>query len=206
MRSAPDLDGEIDNTDLVLWYELDELDELDGKSVLDISGHEHHGTCRTTCPAIVDGYVEEALDFSGSTVIDVPPLEALETFTLTGWIWLPDATTALQCMVRERPGLGLPAWRICASPAEVRFITGTHALQIGTPIPTSTWVHVAVSWNALDKAVYVNGRLRGSVAAAGTTIANRLAIGAFLGHVDDLRIYRRALGAAEIDALYTELL
>src|SRR5688572_22745761 len=56
---------------LVLWYALD---EVTGKTTLDTSGNELHGKCRTTCPAIVDGYVEEAADFSASAVIDVPTL------------------------------------------------------------------------------------------------------------------------------------
>ena len=183
--------------DLVLWYELD---DVAGKTVLDISGNELHGNCRTTCPTVIDGYVEHALDFSSITIIDIPALAPLDTFTVTGWIWIPKTAT-LQCPVRS-----IAPWRICASPTELRFITGAHTLQVAAPIATETWVHVAVQWDGTRKSIYLDGALLGSVTAAGTTFAERLFVGAFLGHVDDFRVYRRALTAAEVDALYTELL
>ena len=196
---TPGVDGVATRGDLALWYELDDVGT--DKRVLDISGNEMHGLCRTTCPAIVEGYVAAALDFSPLTIIDIPKLEALDTFTVAGWIWLP-ANSPLQCPLRST----LSTWRVCVSPTEARFSTGTHTLQVTTSIATARWVHIAVAWDGTMKSLYVDGRLAGSVAAAGTTFAQQLWIGAFLGHIDDLKIYRRALAPAEVDALYTEIL
>ena len=84
---GPDLDVvRWSSPDSVLWYELDGV--AADRTILDISGNELHGICRTTCPAIVEGYAEHALDFSSLTIIDVPKLDrlGLDAFTLSAWI------------------------------------------------------------------------------------------------------------------------
>ena len=188
------------NDDLVLWYELD---EITNKTVLDISGREHHGICRTICPNIIDGYVEEAADFSGSTLIDAATGK-LDTFTVSLWLWIPP--TGLQCVFRERPISTTAPVRICAGPNEVRFQTGTHTLQATLAVPTSTWIHVAVIWDGVAKSIYVDGHLVGTVEAAGTFLSEQFSVGAFLGHVDDFRIYSKALSLDEIRALNVDLI
>jgi hypothetical protein len=83
------------------------------------------------------------------------------------------------------------------------------------PIPEKTWTHVASTYDGATLKIYINGVLDNSKAVTGATCANKdvLAIGAkykpsgpiyeaFLdGALDDLRIYKRALTAAEIIAI-----
>lgn len=82
-------------------------------------------------------------------------------------------------------------------------------------IPANRWVHVASSYDGATLRLYVNGTLDRTLAVSGRTCANTmpLIIGAkfrpdtrelealFDGRIDDLRVYDRALSAAQIRAV-----
>jgi Concanavalin A-like lectin/glucanases superfamily len=82
-------------------------------------------------------------------------------------------------------------------------------------VPVGTWTHVAGTYNGSTLTVWVNGVRAGSRAISGTTCKNNLplVVGAksnpdkglleafWDGALDDVRIYRRALTAAEIRGL-----
>jgi hypothetical protein len=85
-------------------------------------------------------------------------------------------------------------------------------LDSGVVLPTNTWTHVASTYNGSTLTVWVNGSRAGSRPVTGRTCSNNrpLAVGAknypgagileafWDGQLDDIRIYRRALSAAEI--------
>jgi hypothetical protein len=87
-------------------------------------------------------------------------------------------------------------------------------------IPAYTWVHVAGTYDGSALRIYVNGVLDASRPVTGTTCANSepLAVGAknrtvtgvteayFDGRLDDVRVYGRALSAAEIKTVRTSAL
>jgi hypothetical protein len=88
-------------------------------------------------------------------------------------------------------------------------------LDSAQPIPTSTWTHVAGTYNGSTLKVWINGVLSASRSVAGRTCSNNepLAIGAknlpskglleafWDGQLDEVRIYNRALYASEIKNL-----
>ena len=88
-------------------------------------------------------------------------------------------------------------------------------LDSNVTIPTNTWTHVASTYNGSTLTVWINGARAGSMAVTGRTCSNNrpLAVGAknypaaglleafWDGQLDDIRIYRRALSAAEIRGL-----
>lgn len=88
-----------------------------------------------------------------------------------------------------------------------------------SPVPTSdigSWVHLCGVFDGSTYFIYRNGALAGSIADTTTPPANidtPWAIGGrapqpdslerlMNGEIDDLRLYGRALGAGEVDALY----
>lgn len=87
-------------------------------------------------------------------------------------------------------------------------------------LPANTWVHVAGTYDGTALRIYVNGALNATLAVTGATCANTepLGIGAknrtatgvveayFDGRIDDLRVYNRALSAAEIKTVRTSAL
>jgi hypothetical protein len=84
-------------------------------------------------------------------------------------------------------------------------------------LPANTWVHVAGTYDGASLRIYVNGALNASMAVTGSTCSNTepLGIGAknrtatgvveayMDGRIDDLRVYSRALSAAEIKTVRT---
>jgi hypothetical protein len=84
----------------------------------------------------------------------------------------------------------------------------TDQLVRGSPVtPVGTWTHVAATYDGSTLRVYVNGGLQGSKAVSGPiqTSGGPLRLGGnsvwgewFAGLIDDVRVYNRALGAAEI--------
>ena len=84
------------------------------------------------------------------------------------------------------------------------------AVRDATAIPLGTWTHLATTYDGTTLRVYVNGVQVGSLAATGTIASStgQVTIGGnsvwgeyFAGAVDDVRIYNRALSAAEITSL-----
>jgi hypothetical protein len=81
--------------------------------------------------------------------------------------------------------------------------------SMGSALPLGQWSHVAVIFNGTQAQFYVNGALVATrpVAASITARGNQLRIGAdantqqfYKGAIDDLRIYKRALTASEVQA------
>jgi hypothetical protein len=83
----------------------------------------------------------------------------------------------------------------------------------GPALPVGTWSHLAVTFDGTTIRLYVNGTLRSSFAASGAIAASTapLRIGGnnvftspgtefFAGLIDEVRVYSRALSAAEIAA------
>ena len=79
-------------------------------------------------------------------------------------------------------------------------------------IPIDTWTHVAFSYDGNYLKLYLNGVLdavskevSGTINPAGTNLAignNLSKTRGFKGIIDEVRIYNRALNAAEIKRLY----
>jgi len=87
------------------------------------------------------------------------------------------------------------------------------AVSSSTTLPTNTWTHVALTREGTAWKLYVNGDYKHTGTTNPNTPAGSTLIGAgttpelnnFNGLIDDVRIYDRALSAAEIQALYQGL-
>ena len=92
----------------------------------------------------------------------------------------------------------------------------------GAPLPLNQWTHVAVTFDGANAMFYINGAPTGSGAfsfgylydapfAIGASGANpdatnpniRTGVNSFNGSLDEVRVYDRALSAAEVTALMT---
>ncbi len=80
-------------------------------------------------------------------------------------------------------------------------------------LPMNSWTHIALTWNGSNYVAYVNGTQRATGTYTGLSTLNSYAdIGntgmrsdsreAFMGSVDDVRIYNRALTSSEIASVY----
>jgi hypothetical protein len=213
---------------LVLHYPMETL--VQG-TVADDSGSalDGHVVAQSGAPRLVaslSGY-GKALALTGAQhqYVDVPrsPLLDVDTYTLSAWVrytGVQNDQTLDRWEVLEKAGA---YWINIRTDGKVRvggFFGGCtnpawQYLDSNVTVPVGTWTHVAGTYNGSTLAVWVNGVRAGSRSISGTTCQNNLplAVGAksnpakglleafWDGALDDVRIYRRALTAAEIRGL-----
>jgi len=85
------------------------------------------------------------------------------------------------------------------------------AVVSNAAIPAGTFTHIAMTWDGANLRVYINGALDNvaptTMSAIGTNthdlrIGNATALG-FLGRIDEVSLYDRALSGAEISAIFS---
>jgi hypothetical protein len=188
------------------------FEEGAGTTVGDASGSGNTGTISgATWTA---GHSGTALSFDGIndwvTIADAASLDLTTGMTLEAWVNPANINTWRTVVLKETLGglayalyssndFGLPA-------GFVRIGQDVGATNL-TSIPLNTWTHLAVTYDGTTLRLFVNG-VQGAATVAGGSIAQSaevLRIGGnavwnefFNGRIDDVRIYRRALSAAEI--------
>ena len=203
----------------VLIHDLSQVlylpfDHDDGDKARDRSGHKNHGTLYG--PARVAGKVADALSFDGENdYVDVPTSPSLVSFTqfsIAAWIKMPDHTDTQAYVIARKAANDYLAQIMPDGKALVGAnLIGTGFVSVlgNTVVDDDVWHHVAGVYDGVDLRVYVEGSLdKTPVSATGTVLdSNRpLGIGDYFpypsepakGIIDELRIYNRALSAAEI--------
>jgi autotransporter-associated beta strand protein len=205
---------------LRLHLTLDDRDVV-GTVAYDSAGPPFHDGTLYNGPTQNAGRVGTALDFNGtSSYIGLGNPSALNfagRITLAAWV-RPLATDGLRniLMHGHRTGpsqeLGL---RISAGQYQVLAWNGAdHSTSFAVPPgDLDTWVHLAGCYDGTVWRLYRNGVQVGSRtdAVGAITVSENWAVGArgtgterfFKGGIDDVMIWNRALGGAEIGLLYS---
>ena len=197
------------------------MDEGSGSYATDFSGKNNAGVFPggTANPTWVDGKRGKALSFDGSNDY-VAITNANSTLKLTSsdgtfsaWV-KPNTISGFDGIIGNNFGSG---WWFILNAGKIAFWAATDAAvyDSNTVVPNGQWTHILVTYNNASKTAtfYKNGVFDGSQVTAntigngGTTfyIGNDGRDGAgypFDGLIDEVRIYNRALTAAEIQALY----
>jgi len=196
----------ISDPDLICWWKLD---EGQGTSVLDWSGHGYHATF-TGQPQWVEGYDGAALNFNGfgdSVIYSLDSEETWPAYTVVLWA---KANVLMQsnnsCLFSNHTtyATDTPSMQVSFDPANNYQYHGSVDVIIGPA--TTSWVHLAVAHGNGTAAVYYNGNLVESFSpGAGDPVFSKFAIGVnraednwFDGSIDDCRIYNRMLSQEEI--------
>jgi len=190
------------------------FDEGTGTAIRDASGQNNNGTSSGT--TWTTGKFGNALVFNGTsakvTVPNAPSLQLTTGMTLEAWIFPTRAPTGWRAIVDKnvdgyyimastdngnRPGVG-GTWT-----------DGNKNLFGPSVVPVNTWTHLAATFDGSATRLFVNGvqvASQAQTAPLKTTTAT-LQIGAdsypsefFAGLIDEVRIYNRALSAAEIQS------
>lgn len=201
--------GPMDN--LVLWHKLD---EASGATAADSSGNTNTGTViggATWTPGRVDGGLScDGVD-DGVTVSAVAGFAAGNTpHTISTWIKvnaLPSNRAWIALLGNEANGSH--HWLINNAGTTQFGVWGGGQLQ--PVLPVGQWKHVVMTFDGTTLRGYVDGVTNGSVAAtfnfAGvpfTVARQHNSENYFNGTVDDVRIYKRALSAAEVLQIYNQ--
>jgi hypothetical protein len=203
-----------DDPNLIGWWKLD---ETSGTVAADSSGYGNDGTVVGGAQWVA-GYIDGALDFDGDDdYVDCgydPIFDTANEMTLAAWVTIRSIPTAWSCVIAK----GEYSWRISNENLETRFHFGITIWSASNPsIPGDTavgldeWHHVAGTYDGANINVYLDGSLDGTIETTspiGVNAANVLigenpeAAGRnWDGLIDDVRVYNRALSAAEIGEL-----
>ena len=162
------------------------------------------------------GKFGRALSFDGSndlvTVADAAALHLTSGITLETWV-NPSRLTGWRTAVLKEQSAGL-AWSLYANtdtnrPSAHVFTTAESEIRGSATLPLGAWSHLAMTYEGTTLRLYVNGTLVGTRAATGALASTTqpLRFGGngvwsewFEGSMDEIRIYGRALSAAEIQA------
>jgi hypothetical protein len=199
---------------LFAWYPLN-------GDAADSSNFGHNGSLLGAEP-IQDrfGNAGQALNFNGQGArVELPPqVVQLPSFTLVAWINWSDNITGNQPILHAWNGQGGYLTLTPKAPPHFKFTICdgpvTEALQALPPLTLSEWTLVAVRINNGQGTLYRNaipvyvGAMNISPEqAAGTGLwlgGNPNSGIYFMGSMDDVRIYNRALEDNEIELLYHE--
>jgi hypothetical protein len=186
------------------------FNEGSGTIVNDASGNRNSGTLQGAALWTTSGKYGNAISFNGtSAVVGIPnsPLLQLRTaMTLEAWV-NPSRLTGVwrDVIYKGNDNYYLEADSTSAKPA-TRGALGTPLFGTGALI-TNTWAHLAGTYDGATVRLFVNGVQVSSRAQTGQIAisTNPLQIGGdsiygqyFPGRIDEIRVYNRALSAAEI--------
>jgi hypothetical protein len=147
-------------------------------------------------------------------VVSVPDSDSLDLtsgLTVEGWV-KPDGSTGFRTLLVKETGgnivYGLYANSDTNRPQSQVSTSNPLKLLDGTgTLPADTWSHLAFTYDGTTERLYVNGTQVASMAVSGAinTSTGALKIGGdaiwgewFSGLIDEVRVYNRALSAAEI--------
>ncbi len=209
-----------DSSLVALWT----LDEGVGPIAYDYSGQNSTGTWSGASPyyaAAKIGAYSGSFNISGGDTLvmsnsAILEMNAAASFTLAGWGNTATSTTG-QSIIGKRNGTPYYQLRMIGTQSSfaVRDVSNNIAGIIAGPnIIDGSWHYLVGTFNRSTAlmTLYVDGSVAGtsSISAIGDlTTGNALHLGdfggvgqPFIGSIDDIRIYNRALSAAEIVALY----
>jgi hypothetical protein len=197
--------------DLVGWWKLD---ESTGTTAADASGDENVGTASAV--TWVPGHSGGAASFDGATsYISVPDDVTMNPRTITVAAWINPADWNGNRRIVQK-GAFDDQYRLLAENKVLKFdIGGVGTVTTALP-PTLTWTHVAGTYDGSTMALYINGSQVASTPASAylPSSPDPLTIGNkpqgppsagppspgdhFRGSIDEVRVYGRALSAAEV--------
>jgi hypothetical protein len=207
------------------------FDATSGTGVPDVSGYARHGTIVGTPNWTTNGALGGALGLSGTDnyvreATNSAPLEGLKQFTLSLWTKAAATNVSRGIFAADTnpasPTITLSTRTTAPCGAATNIIEATFTTTRGqtrrlsaSNVLSNGWQHLAITWsNGLAPALFINGRKdqpqKGAVALRGVlTNCPQFIVGkgaadiasTWAGLVDDVRIFPRALHAAEVAAL-----
>ncbi len=223
---ARDEAGNTGSTVLIVSYILPPLSqglvaayafaEGSGTTTADASGNGNTGIL-SGATWTRSGIYGNALALDGTnnwvTVNDAPSLDLTTGMTIMAWVYPTATPTDRTTVIFKEQTNGLVYSLYAGSPADtpsVRVITSSEVgLEGPFSIPINTWSHLASTYDATTLRLYVDG-FEMAIQDLGESLLTSdgpLRFGGngvfgqyFQGMIDEVRIYNRALSAAEIQA------
>jgi hypothetical protein len=213
--------------DLIGYWRLN--DQAGSAVARDWSGWGNDGALVGLDPTtawVTGGPEGRALSVQGNGYVNVAPSASIDSIstelTVAAWIYLEGSITSYATAISRQIGTTFGQhYHLSVNDQQqaILFITTPTAGQvaIGSPmtVPQQTWVHLAGTYDGSQARLYVNGVEVVSASATGPFAAeinpvtlsgngngSNNAVSEFVpGRLDEIMLYRRALGADEIARL-----
>lgn len=198
------------------------LDEGTGILAEDSSGNANQGLL-VNAPTWTRGRLGAALSFAGTDqyvrLASSASIDRLSSAaTVTAWVYRLADQASFRAVVHRQAGTGFEdafylGFRDNAYYASVRTPSAGAAALLGTTAANAVWTHLGFTYDGTTVRLYVDGTERVSAAQTGIIErqSNPVTVGAGLNSgapdehveavIDDVRLYDRALSAAEMAAL-----
>lgn len=214
---------------LVLWLRFD--DDVRRGGLQDASLFDNHGECvDASCPLTTEGVQGTALAFDGlDDFVRVPhnaSFESPDAFSIAVWVRLAAPPSEQRSFLTKTVGDSVSnSWELyyfpggsCTGCARFSVLTpdGERTVTSPNPSPAGEWVHVAGTFDGTTIILWVNGEPVGSEIVEAVEFDDHPVLvgvdddndafgydGYFDGDIDDVRVYNRALGEAEVLDLAT---
>ena len=191
------------NAGLAVWLKFDEA--ANATTFADASGNNANGTCAgAACPTTgVAGRIGQAAQFDGANnkvqvALNVPTgafsLAAWVRYTGTAW----DARRTIMEFGDDAPFFGV----------DQDGQLSVFNVAAGGMVPINQWTHVAYVWNGSASTLYINGQAVQTNNVAPPATGQGLGVGGeiggpspWLGLIDDVRVYSKALTTTELGEL-----
>lgn len=197
------------------------FDVIAGNKTPDDIGH-HDATCTdATRPLVFAGHRANALQFVNPDYVVIPAFAASDAQARTIALWVeiitPPLGPASDCLLYQTQTLSL----CVGSNSQVTFATIDNA-AVGDSLVSShsfsigTWYHLAVTYDGQTKRIYIDGNVDAADTSTMTSTESVIYVGAGApsgdgqpgsyanANLDELAMYSRALGPAEILALASQ--
>jgi hypothetical protein len=191
------------------------FDEGGGTAVADTSGNGHSGTLNGAAWS-TQGKFGNALSFDGIndwvTINSTSMLDLTTGMTLEAWVFPTSTSGTRDILIKEGSNVDIynlyaRNWR--GRPESNVFVNGRNRTAEGATLPANTWTHVAGAYDGSVLRLFINGVQAASTSISGSIASSTgpLRIGGnsiwnefFLGRIDEIRIYNRALTQSEIQS------
>jgi FlaG/FlaF family flagellin (archaellin) len=197
------------------------LDDIEDGTAEDSSRNSFDGTVKGSLTA-APGKLGQAAEFDGSSgqIIKIGDNKQFEetSFSISAWIYRSGGTnTNIVSKWRDDYTFEINKSGELRAAIDDNDPGGAKILDSDKKLPTGEWRHVAFTYNSSANEIrtYIDGTETASSPLSTTTIQTgsaKLAIGAqtspnkdskvFNGRIDDVRFYKQALSAKQIDVLY----
>ncbi|MBK8466240.1 MAG: hypothetical protein IPL32_10455 [Chloracidobacterium sp.] len=182
----------------------------------DSSGSGNHGTLQGNT-TFTSGKVGQAYSFDGVDdfveVSDNDSLDMTSAISIDAWV-RPLNQSGPRTIVNKKSGSS--GFRLYIQDAQIVFEAGSALALVSTgtlTLPDGVFSHVAATYDGVTPRIYVNGSLITTINSGGGSPipvnTNPLRIGMdqgtsgeFIGQVDEIQIFNRALALSEIQDIY----
>ena len=209
---------------LVGWWTFDGGVATANGVAVDMSGNGNNGNLVSisTSTFYTAGKIGQAFNFDGvNDVVQVSDSASLSPTRVTVAFWALKLAPTFTAFVGKRNNSSsnysfrteIDGGNNLAFGVSVNGTASTNALLAGGLL-RGTWNHVVGTFDGTTVALYLNGVLRSTAALSGNLFDStvNLRLGSeqitgpnfFNGYLDDVRIYNRALTAAEVRQLYEQ--